>query len=66
MRRREEIMSNHHSESIEFSGRSNVRLVTDEHGEKWTCWDRVEEGRGLGDQSCQQTDDVTYDRGFGG
>lgn len=64
----EDIMgnSNDRNELIELLDRPNVRVLKGEDGKTWTCWDEVDEGKGLGEQGCESTDEVTYDRGFGG
>ena len=45
-------------EILELPSRPNVKTTVDESGNTVTCWTEL--------SSCQSTDELIYDRGFGG
>jgi hypothetical protein len=51
-------MSYDTNEILELPSRPNVKTSVDASGNTVTCW--------ADSSSCESSDDVTYDRGFGG
>lgn len=58
-------MSTEKDELYEMLKRPNVKVLKGNDGKTWTCWD-ADESIEPNDQNCEKTDDVQYDRGFGG
>ena len=54
-------MSTEKEELYEMLKRPNIKVIKGKDGKTWTCWDPDTE-----DENCEDTDDVQYDRGFGG
>ena len=48
----------HHDEIIELPETPNLKTKVDRDGKTVTCWSEPE--------SCEESDGLTYDRGFGG
>ena len=59
-------MSNNHNDIIVLPKTPSVQVINDTHGDEWTCWDEVDSKGDLGEQGCEPSSEVTYDRGFGG
>jgi len=52
-------------ELYEMLKRPNVKVIKGRDGKTWTCWD-PDESLDLREQACEKTEDIQYDRGFGG
>jgi hypothetical protein len=48
----------HHDDIIELPETPNLKTRTDSKGNTVTCWS--------GHQACEESDEIVYDRGFGG